>query len=162
MATPAELFGTDLRLLPNLEAENSRFPGSDLLTVERPERAQPGEDRVPVDLRTVEGVENLKQALLLRFLTPVGELAGLGHPRYGSRLHELIGELNNETTRNRAKMYVLQALAEEPRIAEVAGVSVTPSPRDPVQVDIRVSLVPIGEAAALNLVFPFSLAGGPR
>ena len=162
MATPAELYGTDLRLLPSLERENSRFLGSDLLTVERPERMRPGDGRVPVDLRTVEGSENLQQALLLRFLTPVGELAGLGHPRYGSRLHELIGELNNETTRNRAKMYVLQALAEEPRIREVASVSVTPSPRDPVQVDVRMTLLPIGEAAALNLVFPFSLALGPR
>lgn len=162
MATPGELYGTDLRLLPSLERENSRFSGSDLRTVERPERMRPGDGRVPVDLRTVEGNENLQQALLLRFLTPVGELAGLGHPRYGSRLHELIGELNNETTRNRAKMYVLQALAEEPRIREVASVSVTPSPRDPVQVDVRMTLVPIGEAAALNLVFPFSLAPGPR
>lgn len=158
MATPVELFGRDLRLLPSVESENSRFPGSDLLTVERPERAAPGGDS-PVDLRTVEGVENLQQALLLRFLTPVGELASLGHPRYGSRLHELIGELNNDTTRGRIKMYVLQALAEEPRVSEVVSVTVTPSPRDPVRVDVRVRLLPIGEASPLNLVFPVSLAG---
>jgi phage baseplate assembly protein W len=53
-------------------------------------------------LETLQRVDNLKQALLLRFLTPTGELALLGHPDYGSRLSELIGELNNETNRNRA------------------------------------------------------------
>jgi phage baseplate assembly protein W len=161
MATPAELFGTDLRLLPDLDRASSRSEGHDLMTLERPERASPDDDRVPVDLRTLAGNENLVQALILRLLTPAGELAPLGHPRYGCRLHELVGELNNETTRNRAKLYVLQALAEEPRIREVAAVSVTPSPRDPVQVEVRMTLVPIGEPAALNLVFPFSLAG-PR
>jgi phage baseplate assembly protein W len=159
--SPAERFGADLWLLPSLLRENSRFPGADLRTVERPGRALPGEPP-PVDLAIVEGAENLRQALLLRFLTPVGDLAALGHPRYGCRLHELIGELNNDTVRNRAKMYVLQALAEEPRVKEVLSVSVTPSPRDPAAVDVRVALVPIGEPAALNLVFPFSLAGEPR
>jgi len=161
MDVDPSLFGTDLRLLGDLEHQNSRRPGSDLCTVERPERGFPGE-KPPVDLRTVAGVENLQQALLLRFLTPVGDLAALGHPRYGCRLHELVGELNNDTTRNRAKMFVLQALAEEPRVKEVLSVSVTPSPRDPAAVDVRVALVPIGEPAALNLVFPFSLAGEPR
>lgn len=160
--TPAELFGADLWLLPNVLRENSRFPGADLRTAERPERAQPGDEEAPVDLAVVEGVENLEQALLLRLLTPLGDLAALGHPRYGCRLHELIGELNNETTRNRAKMYVLQALAEEPRVHEVTSVSVTPSPRDPVEVDVRVALLTIGEPVALNLVFPFSLAGEAR
>lgn len=157
MATLEELFGTDLRLLPDVERENSRFPGADLGTVERPERGS-RDVPVPVDLRTVAGAENLRQALLLRFLTPVGELAALGHPRYGCRLHELIGELNNDTTRNRAKMFVLQALAEEPRIARVLSVSVTPSPADPVRVDVRMTLATIDEATPLNLVFPFSLA----
>jgi phage baseplate assembly protein W len=160
--TPAELFGTDLWLLPNVLRENSRFPGADLRTAERPERAQPGDEAPPVDLATVAGVENLEQALLLRLLTPMGDLAALGHPRYGCRLYELIGELNNETSRNRAKMYVLQALAEEPRVKEVTSVAVTPSPRDPVEVDVRVALLTIGEPVALNLVFPFSLAGEAR
>lgn len=157
MATAEELFGTDLWLLPDVERENSRFPGADLRTVERPERAAPGREP-PVDLATVGGVDNLRQALLLRFLTPVGELAALGHPRYGCRLHELIGELNNDTTRNRAKMFVLQALADEPRVAEVLSLSVTPGRADPAQMDVRMTLRTAREATPLNLVFPFSLA----
>lgn len=155
----AILFGTDLRLLADLERQNSRRPGSDLRTVERPERGLAGEPP-PRDLETVAGLENLQQALLLRFLTPLGELAPLGHPRYGSRLFELVGELNNDTTRNRAKMFVLQALAEEPRVKEVLSVDVAAHPGVRERIDIRVALVAIREAAVLNLVFPFSLAAG--
>jgi phage baseplate assembly protein W len=159
MDVDATLFGTDLRLLGDLEHQRSRNPGSDLRTVERPERGYPGEDP-PRDLETVAGVPNLQQALLLRFLTPMGGLAPLGHPRYGSRLFELIGELNNETSRNRAKMYVLQALAEEPRVQEVLSVTVGVHPAIREQLEIRVALVAIRESAVLNLVFPFSLAAG--
>lgn len=160
MDVQANLFGTDLRLLADLENQNSRRPGSDLRTVERPERGAPGQHPPPTDLQTVAGVDNLQQALLLRFLTPLGELAPLGHPRYGSRLFELVGELNNDTTRNRAKMFVLQALAEEPRVKEVLSVTVTQHPDVRERIDIRVALVTIKEAAVLNLVFPFSLAAG--
>jgi phage baseplate assembly protein W len=159
MDVHANLFGTDLRLLGDLEHQRSRSPGNDLCTVERPERGFPGAPP-PRDLQTVAGVENLQQALLLRFLTPLGDLAPLGHPRYGSRLFELVGELNSETSRNRAKMYVLQALAEEPRVQEVLGVTVTVHPSLREQVEIRVTLVALREAAVLNLVFPFSLAAG--
>jgi phage baseplate assembly protein W len=153
------LFGTDLRLLGDLEHQDSRRPGSDLRTLERPERGFPGEPP-PRDLETVAGVENLRQALLLRFLTPMGDLAPLGHPRYGSRLFELVGGLNNDTSRNRAKMYVLQALAEEPRVQEVLSVTVGAHPAIRERMEIRVALVALREAAVLNLVFPFSLAAG--
>ena len=65
------------------------------------------------DFGTVEGKDNLGQALIRRLLTPKGELAALGHPAYGSRLHEVIGEPNTETTRNLAKLFVLEALKAE-------------------------------------------------
>lgn len=147
-------FGTDLRLLRDLEhVKSSRDPGHDLAVRRRPETGQ-------VDLDTWSSVDNLVQALFLRFLTPAGELAILGHPDYGSRLHELIGELNTETNRNRAKLYVLQALAAEPRVQKVLSVKVTQSKRDRAQMDIDVSLLAINSDTPLNLVFPFFLEGG--
>lgn len=149
-------FGADLRLLPRplpipLRG-NSHSPGNDLRTA-----AAPGHT---VDLDTIEGVSNLEQALMLRFLTPVGELAILGHPDYGSRLFELIGELNNDTNRNRAKLFILLALAAEPRVKEVLSVQVTQNRSDRTRMDIAVSLLAIDSDTPLNLVFPFSLAGG--
>ncbi|MCB0100203.1 MAG: hypothetical protein KDE46_30940, partial [Caldilineaceae bacterium] len=60
-------WGTDLRLLTNLEQQNERDRGRDLSIVERQTTGQ-------VDLDTLTELDNLRQALLLRFLTPVGEL----------------------------------------------------------------------------------------
>ena len=85
MAQREERWGTDLRLLRNLERQRDRDRGRDLSTIQRPE---PGRG---VDLETLSGADNLKQALLLRFLTPVGEMTVLGHPNYGSRLVGVLG-----------------------------------------------------------------------
>ena len=79
----------------------------------------------PVDLDVAEGEEALRQALILRLLTPVGALAELGHSAYGSRLGELIGLENTETNRLRARRFVLQALAQERRVEEVLDLRVT-------------------------------------
>lgn len=148
-------WGTDLRLLGNLDRQTDRDRANDLFTARSRNPFLQLSDAYR-DLDTLEGAENLKQALLLRFLTPVGELAALGHPDYGSRLYKLIGELNNETNRNRAKLFVLQALAAEPRVKKVLSVQVTQSRSDRTQVDIRISLTPIDSDSVLNLVFPFS------
>ncbi len=146
-------WGEDLQLLRNLERQSDHRRNRDLAVRRRPGTGE-------TDLATLDGADNLRQALLLRLLTPVGELAALGHPSYGSRLFELIGERNTERTRNRAKLYTLQALAAEPRIQEVRLVQVTPNPSDRTRIDIRVAVV-AGEAETLlNLVFPFSLEGG--
>ena len=153
MSTAAH-FGSDLRLLANLQYQNDRSGGSDLLYAKRP---QTGE----VDLVTISQVENLQQALLLRFLTRQGDLTQLGHPDYGSRLYTLIGELNNDTNRNRAKMYVLEALAAEPRVAQVISVNVTQAARDRTEMDIAISLLAIDVDTPINLVFPFFLGGTP-
>lgn len=154
MADKTKRLGTDLRLLRNLDIrKSSRDPGHDLTTIRRQGISE-------VDLETLSYAENMIQALFLRFLTPSGELAVLGHPEYGSRLSDLIGELNNETTRNRAKLFVLEALAAEPRVQEVLSVAVTQNKRDPVQMDIALSLRIIESDTPLNLVFPFFVEGG--
>jgi phage baseplate assembly protein W len=154
MADKTKRLGIDLRLLRNLDIrKSSRDPGHDLATTRRQGISE-------TDLETLSYAENMIQALFLRFLTPAGELAVLGHPEYGSRLSDLIGELNNETTRNRAKLFVLEALAAEPRVQEVLSVAVTQNKRDPAQMDIALSLRIIESDTPLNLVFPFFVEGG--
>ncbi len=69
----------------------------------------------------------------------MGELAPLGHPDYGCRLHELIGERDTETNRNRAKLFVLQALGAEPRVEKVIDVKVKSDRRRPGRLDIAAS-----------------------
>lgn len=143
-------WGTDLRLLHDLEFQYDRNRGRDLELRTREETNQ-------VDLELLQGVDNLKQALLLRFLTMRGELTVIGHPTYGSRLFDLIGEPNTETNRNRAKLYVLEALQAEPRVKEIISVEV--SPVNKVQIRIEVALRALDSNNVLNLVFPFFLEG---
>ncbi len=116
---------------------------------------------VPVaDLSVVSGVEAATQSFANRLKTHMGELAPLGHPEYGSRHHELIGEPNNERNRNLVKLYVLQALRHEPRIAEVLECVVRAAhqpARDQVRIEITVRLIDHDDP--LNLVVPFSFAG---
>jgi phage baseplate assembly protein W len=154
VVTLPERFGADLRLLGDLERQSQRGRGSDLRTVGRVAPSR-------VDLDRVEGVQNLQQALLLRFLTPRGELTHLGHPTYGTRLHELIGEPNTVTTRGRARLFALQALVEEPRVAEVVSLEVVTRRDAPSRIDIVTTLRAVDEDTPVNLVFPFFLEGAP-
>ena len=113
------------------------------------------------DLTLTDGVDNFTQAIANRLKTRRGELAALGHPDYGSRHHELMGEPNVERTRNLIKLYVLQALRDEPRIEKVLEVKVGAEhvpPRDTVRIEMTVRV--LGSAAPLNLVLPFSLEVG--
>jgi phage gp46-like protein len=146
-------WGADLRLLDDLFQQSERTRGDDLATARRRETGQ-------MDLDTLSTLDNLQQALLLRFMTHQGELTQLGHTGYGSRLHELIGELNTETTRNRAKMYTLIALADEPRVAQVLSVDVVTDPADRGRINITARLLPLHADTPVNLVFPFFLGGG--
>ena len=118
-------------------------------------RVLPGEEP-SLDMGTVGGDQNLGQAIVTRLLTPRGELSGLAHPEYGSRLHELIGRQNTETVRNLVKLFILDSLQGELRIEEVSGVTVTQAPgrRDGVSVLLRIE--PVGAASTLTLG-PFTL-----
>lgn len=110
-----------------------------------------------VDLATSEGRENLAQALVLRLLTPVGALAALGHPQYGCRLVELIGQLNNETTRNLARLFTIEALAAEPRVAQVLDIQVRTVAGQPDTIRIGFSVLPLDDDAPLALALEVTL-----
>jgi len=111
-----------------------------------------------IDLRVARGVDTLRQAITNRLKTHKGELAPLGHPEYGSRHHELIGEPNVERTRNLIKLYILQALKREPRIEKVLKAEVSAQhnpPRDVVRIELSVKVV--REALPLDIIVPFNL-----
>jgi hypothetical protein len=84
----------------------------------------------------------LRQALLLRLLTPRGSLAALGHASYGSRLHELVGRLHTEETRRLARSFVIQAIAEERRVASILELVIQPPDQlhqDRIDIFVRVA-----------------------
>lgn len=109
------ILGTDLSVVPNMVAND--ISALDLTLRTRVLRkVPPGFPDTLADLALIAGRENLAQALLVRLLTPQGTLATLGHASYGSRLHELIGRNKTEELRNLCRAFVLEAVAQEPRV----------------------------------------------
>jgi len=109
------------------------------------------------DLQTIDDEYNLAQALILRLKTWQGELADLGHDSYGSRLHELIGEPNNESTRELVEIYTRDCVSQDPRVREVVSVNVDSVPSDPNRVNVSMSVIAIESDNVLNIVYPFYL-----
>jgi phage baseplate assembly protein W len=115
-----------------------------------------GRSRQTRDFGLLSGRDNLAQAVILRLLTPRGELAALAHADYGSRLPELIGVQRTETTRNLAKLYVIEALKQERRIDEIVAVTVSDQPGDRHRINIFIQVRPINDSSVVDLG-PFTL-----
>jgi phage baseplate assembly protein W len=139
-----ELYGSDIKLQVVVSKEYYGL-GADLKVGKKG------------DLQTVSGRENLGQALMQRLLTRKGELTDLGHPRYGSRLHELIGQPNNQATRDLVRLYAKECVMQEPRVKDIAEVKVTPVSGDPHAVILDITVIPIKSNVPMNLVFPYYL-----
>lgn len=103
-------------------------------------------------LRTVGGLDNLVQALSLRLLVDRGDLSQLGHPRYGSRIRDLIGEPMDSANRELIRRYVRKALLEDPRVQDIVKivVSVRADPPDSIDVSAVVTAID-GRQAALEV-----------
>jgi hypothetical protein len=110
-----------------------------------------------LDLAVATGRENLGQALLLRILTMKGALAPLGHPQYGSRIPSLVGQLNDEQTRNLARLYTIEAMSDEPRVRELRRLVVEPVNGYPDTIRIEFDVVPLGDEDAINVSLDVTL-----
>jgi phage baseplate assembly protein W len=109
------------------------------------------------DLQLAQGNDNIVQALTLRLMVRKGELGRLGFPDYGSRLHELIGEPNNQRTQVIAMGLARTAIEQDPRVLQVESViaTVPPGERDTIRIEMEVEL--IRENTPVNLVFDVRL-----
>lgn len=120
------LMGTDLLVVPFFQAHDAS--SLDLTRQRRSPRGINAPSALEAyDLGTVGGRENLAQALILRLMTPQGSLAALGHAGYGSQMYRLIGELKTDALRNLCRAYVLETVAQEPRV-EPKAVALTFDP----------------------------------
>lgn len=113
------------------------------------------------DVATVTGRANLAQAIVNRLFTRQGELARLGHPTYGSRLHSLIGERNVTRAQGLAQIYIRESLGQEPRIAEIVQIAFDPPSRGQERSTLRVQIIvrPAGGEPPLSIVLPIALGG---
>ncbi len=103
------------------------------------------------DFRIVSGRENLAQAVKIRLLTERGELAALGHPEFGSRLHELIGRPNTENTRNLVRLYIIEALSAEPRIEKIVRLDVREVPGTRDQLSVELCVKPVNSTGTVRV-----------
>jgi phage baseplate assembly protein W len=111
------------------------------------------------DLETISGDENLSQAIISRLSTNKGELFDTGHPNYGSRLYEIIGEIFNESTRQKIKAIVRECLLQESRIRKIVGINVEADSHIPHQVNIEITILPVKSSTYLTLIYPIRLEG---
>lgn len=113
------------------------------------------------DAQTVSGRANLGQAIVNRLFTRKGALARLGHPNYGSRLYELIGEPNNARVRGLAELYIRESLAQERRVDAITKISFAAPTRGFTRnlLEITISVRPVSDAAELTFVIPLNLEG---
>jgi phage baseplate assembly protein W len=109
------------------------------------------------DLGALAGRANLAQALTLRLLTEQGALADLGHPDYGSKLISLIGRTNDQSARNLARLYVIEAVRQEARVRALTALAVTPVPGQPGTLRIDLTVTPINDADPLSLSLEVAL-----
>ncbi|MCP4115980.1 MAG: GPW/gp25 family protein [Desulfobacteraceae bacterium] len=114
-------------------------------------RLGPGGKGVMLDLAVKSGRDNLAQAIIMALLTPRGELSALGHPRYGSRLHELVGKVNTSTSHNLVRLHILETLQREPRIEKIVDAVVTPAKERQSSVDVTLQVVPVGETRTVTI-----------
>ncbi len=139
--------GTDLRL----DLIDSRALSIYRVGQEEKRRVASGRGQRMRDFATLTGRDNLGQALTMRLLTPKGELAPLGHPDYGSRLHEVIGAPNTPSQRNLAKLFVIEALKQERRVEKIVRVEVTPHPVNRFLIMIAIDVKPVAEDTILSI-----------
>ncbi len=69
------------------------------------------------DIGTLSDVPNLQQALEHRLATRQGEL--VYHPRYGDRVHELVGKGNGPVPTQLAASWTAKCLNSDPRVSAV-------------------------------------------
>ncbi len=113
------------------------------------------------DLQTISSRANLAKAIINRLFTDKGELSKLGHSNYGSRLHQLIGEMNNTRIRGLAEIYIRECLAMESRIEEITQISFEQPSQgiDRSMLKVTISVKPVGQENEITLTIPIYLEG---
>lgn len=69
------------------------------------------------DLATVKGIDNLKQAIIIRLATPYGSL--LHHPNYGTKLYKFIGERDTYENREKMKIEIERTIRCDRRVKDI-------------------------------------------
>lgn len=107
------------------------------------------------DISIISNIDNVKQAVVDRLKTEVGELAY--DDIYGLDLELLIGRKHTVEREELLRLSIINALRQEPRIKSISKVQVVSdkSKRDIIYVDIVIVPVQSQGTVSLNLIYPY-------
>lgn len=128
-------------------------PLGDFIQLDRPEQLEFSADTYG-DLKIISGLQNLKQSILLRLMTPKGTL--LHHPHYGTELHKLIGKKSTARMAQRIKLEIERTIRTDNRVEDVVVSSVV---LDGNTAKITVQITPIGIPQVLSMGISFDQTG---
>lgn len=126
-----QLYGTDLRLELKDDLEGEISPGS------------------TADMSRISGLDNLKQALEIRFRTLRGELSF--HERYGTILPLLVGRKSDAALELLTELEIREVLLSEPRIASIQKLEIIIE-GDVYRINANVRLIEGNQTVPLNLI----------
>lgn len=128
-------------------------PLGDFIQLDRPEQLEFSADTYG-DLKIISGLQNLKQSILLRLMTPKGTL--LHHPHYGTELHKLIGKKSTARMAQRIKLEIERTIRTDNRVEDVVVSSVV---LDGNTAKVNVQITPIGIPQVLSMGISFDQTG---
>jgi phage baseplate assembly protein W len=100
--------GKDINILPLPTDLSSPGQGSEILEMKGNNRGK---------ISTVRGIENLKQSLFIRLITPKGSY--VGHPTYGSNIQMYLGMKNTEENAALIDLEIERTLRTDGRVTSV-------------------------------------------
>lgn len=101
------------------------------------------------DIDTVSGLDNIKQALIYKLITPKGSLRG--HPEYGSLLSYLLGNFSGNYLAEMIKVETIRTLLTDPRVSEVKFVTVSIK-SNTAEIDFGITLIGSNQIIQDNLI----------
>ena len=105
------------------------------------------------DLRTVSGIENLKQAIYHRLITPAGALAH--RPSYGIGIQRFQGVVARLAKQQELMLALQEQLQDDPRIASLEGLAIDQDANNPSLFTITLTFRPVGLADTTIELGPF-------
>ena len=137
-------YGCDLDITSELSNENG--------TVNIESRGELREDETG-DLSVVEGVANLRQAVILKLMTPKGSLPL--HPNYGSDLLLLMGKPRTHKQLVKIRLEIERSIKGDFRITKIENIEVMTGENGSVRVSC--DIIPIEPFSVFRFVHEFLL-----
>lgn len=100
------------------------------------------------DIDWTGGIDNLKQAIIHRIHTAVGEL--FNHPEYGGVIVNSVSRPNTKINCGKIYIALVNLLTDEPRVASIDDLTVEPAGKN--TIEIYLAFTPIEQTTSENIL----------